>query len=31
MIAQPTAAHSTYVSMRLPNSMAPWKPIALVR
>ena len=22
-IAQPTAAHSTYVSMRLPNSMAP--------
>lgn len=30
MIAQPTAAHRTYVSMRLPNSMAPWKPISLV-
>ena len=31
MIAQPTAAHSTYVSMRLPNSMAPWMPISRVR
>ncbi len=27
-IAQPTAAHSTYVSRRLPNSMAPWRPIS---
>ncbi len=30
MIAQPTAALSTYASMRLPNSMAPWTPISLV-
>lgn len=29
-IAQPTAAQSTYVSIRLPNSMTPWKPISLV-
>ena len=26
MIAQPTAADRTYVSMRLPNSIAPWRP-----
>ncbi|MDF9812523.1 hypothetical protein M2266_001754 [Streptomyces sp. SPB162] len=30
MIAQPTAAHSTYVSIRLVNSMAPWKPMSPV-
>ncbi|SCD61844.1 hypothetical protein GA0115246_1038510 [Streptomyces sp. SolWspMP-sol7th] len=30
MIAQPTAAHSTYVSIRLPNSMTPWNPISRV-
>jgi hypothetical protein len=29
-IAQPMAAHSTYVSKRLPNSMAPWIPMARV-
>ena len=28
MIAQPTAAHRTYVSIRLPNSIAPWMPCA---
>lgn len=26
MIAQPTAAHRTYVSIRLPNSIAPCRP-----
>ena len=30
MIAQPTAAHRTYVSMRLPNSITPCTPISLV-
>lgn len=30
MITSPMTAHRTYVSMRLPNSMAPWMPMSEV-